>query len=414
MKTKSKTAGAKSHKQSVPERRRRENARARVAPTKTTALAKVAKPKILAVPASVIPAVNETVENLERVRRFISKCLNTDLQRRVSQLKPGQVLAQRDRDRLEIDWGTIPGVDKPFLKQPGAEKFLFWLTLRPHFRTECFEMPNGHLEVVCSATVYHKKANEIVFEGPQCSCSTMETNYRFRWAKRENAPSPEKDEAAQLKAAGLGKWRKERPWAHGKQSAVEEWVWYDRVENPNVHDERNKVRQMAQKRAMVKAVRNMGALSEIFTSDPGEWDIPEEEGSPYEDMDHAPSGRRITVDGRKPSSGAVETNGGTKEAAQAVAQRIITEHAAKQAPPAGPPKAVIPQVVRTVTEVQFQAFVDGALEAGWQKPEIQDFLERNGWKRGSEVPQHRLAWLMDVARLGEDGANELHESRQRP
>jgi hypothetical protein len=367
----------------------------------------------------VIPAVNETVENLERVRRFISKCLNTDLQRRLSRLQPGQELAQRERDRLEIDWGTIPGVDKPFLKQPGAEKFLFWLTLRPHFRTENFEMPNGHLEVACSATIYHKKANEIVFEGPQCSCTTMETNYRFRWAKRENAPNPDKDEAAKLKAAGLGKWRKERPWAHGKQSAVEEWVWYDRVENPNVHDERNKVRQMAQKRAMVKAVRNMGALSEIFTSDPGEWDIPEEEGSPYEDMDHTPSGRRVTHDGHKPSeaTGSAADNGGSKEAAQAVAARKIEEHRQKTAsapPGASPvPRAVIPQPVRTVTETQFQAFLDAAQEAGWQKPEIQDFLERNGWKRGSEVPQHKLAWLMDVARLGEDGANELHESRAR-
>ena len=143
---------------------------------KSDALA-VRKPKVLAAPQSIIPTINETVENLERVRRFITKCLNTDLQRRVAS---GKELSQKERDRLEIDWGTIPGVDKPFLKQPGAEKFLFWLNLRPHFRSESFEIAGGHLEMVSSATVYHKKTREIVFEGPQCSCSTMESNYRFR------------------------------------------------------------------------------------------------------------------------------------------------------------------------------------------------------------------------------------------
>ena len=382
----------------------------------STALARVLKAKALTRPESAIPTINETVENLERVRRFITRCLNTDLQHALTKLPQGKELDKKVRDRLEIDWGTIPGVDKPFLKQPGAEKFLFWLTLRPHFRTENFEIPGGHLEVVCSATVYHKKTREIVFEGPQCSCSTMETNYRFRWAKREPpAEPPTKEQAVQLKASGLGKWRKERPWVRGKQSGVDEWVWYDRVDNPNIHDERNKVRQMAQKRALVKAVRNMGALSEIFTSDPGEWDIPEEQGSPYEDLDHTPGGRRITVNGHRPSDapGTAEA-GGTKEASQAVADRKIAEHKAQEAERGnGVPKAVIPQVVRTLTEAQWTAFMDEAHDHGWHKPEIQEFLERNGWTRGSEIPQHKLAWLMDVARLGEDGANELHESRQR-
>lgn len=121
------------------------------------------------------------------------------------------------------------------------------------------------------------------------------------------------------------------------------------------------------------------------------------------DDNHAPSGRAMTI-------GAADPHEGTQEAANAVAARKIAEHAAKQPVT----RAVIPEVPRTVTGVQFQAFLDEAQEAGWQKPEIQDFLERNGWTRGSEVPQHRLGWLMDVARLGEDGANELHESRQHP
>ncbi len=125
------------------------------------------------------------------------------------------------------------------------------------------------------------------------------------------------------------------------------------------------------------------------------------------DDNHAPSGREITA--------GTGDAGGSKEAAQAVAARKIAEHEAQEAQRAknggGVPKAVIPQVVRTLTEAQWDAFLDEAYDKGWQKPEIEEFLARNGWKRGSEIPQHRLAWLMDVARLGEDGANELHASR---
>ena len=125
---------------------------------------------------------------------------------------------------------------------------------------------------------------------------------------------------------------------------------------------------------------------------------------------YTPEGRRIMLPAAEPAC--------SKEAAQAVAARKIAEHKAQEAEIAnnggGLPKAVIPQVPRTITEVQWQAFLDSAYEAGWQKPEVQDFLERNGWTRGSEIPSHRLHWLMDVARLGEDGANELHDSRTRP
>ena len=61
------------------------------------------------------------------------------------------------REKFEIDWGTIPGVDKPFLKQPGAEKFCFWLNIRPkYFKTE-IDLGAGHLEMVCHVIAYSKK-----------------------------------------------------------------------------------------------------------------------------------------------------------------------------------------------------------------------------------------------------------------
>jgi len=255
---------------------------------------------------SMIPAVAKTVQDMEQVRRFVSKALNRDLQRELEKLRQRTDLNPEQKakegaalhSRLEIDWGTIPGVDKPFLMQPGAEKFMLWLNLRPSYVKREVEMTGGHLEMICSVNVYHKKTGEIVFEGPDCSCSTMESNFRFRWAEM---PKPPNDIADLKKAQKMGRNFKKKVYAHGKYTG-EEWVWQERVENANIHDERNKVRQIGEKRALVKCIRNMGAISEIFTADPSEWDIPDEGGSPEDDMDFTPAGRRIyTENGSSPS-----------------------------------------------------------------------------------------------------------------
>jgi hypothetical protein len=291
----------------------------------------LAKPKEIApVQGSIIPHIEATIENLERVRRFVSKALNTDLQRELAKLKAKKDLQPEARvkneielrDKLEIDWGTIPGVDKPFLKQPGAEKILLWLNLRPEYTTREVELPNGHLEIISSVTFYSKKTGERLFDGPACSCSTMESNFRFRWVKRETK-IPQED-ADKLKAAGLGKWRKEKNW----KTKMEEWVWLDRTENSNIHDTRNNVRQIGQKRTLVKGTRNMGALSEIFTTDPSEWTPTEnDEGDPFDERDYAPSGRRIVQEDGKSPSGRYETTesqlSGSTEAAQAVLKQKL-------------------------------------------------------------------------------------------
>jgi hypothetical protein len=257
---------------------------------------------------SMIPKIKETVQNLERVRRFVSVCLNTDLQKWEAKNPHPGPQANRDalqswedkRKSLEVDWGTIPGNDKPFLMQPGAEKILFWLQLAPKFVNREIDLGEGHIEMISKVIVYHKKTHEEVFEGPECSCSTMETNYRYIWADSDrNPPDEEKD---RLKMMGMGRNRLKKEWKRGKMVG-ERWVWQVRIDNPNIYNERNKVRQIGQKRALVKVVRNMGALSEIFTQPPDEWDInPEDtDGSPETDLDYTPGGRRVVIDGKSPS-----------------------------------------------------------------------------------------------------------------
>ena len=220
--------------------------------------------------------IAETMVDFETVRRFISKGLNQALQRAEAEAKKkGKPLTDTQRRKLEIDYGTIPGVNKPFLLQPGAEKIAKWLKVRPVYDTTDTDLGNGHLEVVARVRLLDRATQEEVFQGPRCSCSSMEPNFRYRWVTAD--PQPSKDwifkEGRVRKAEGTGKSVKE--WKNGQQTG--DWLWQDRLENKDVHGERNKVRQMGEKRALVKAIRNYGALSEIFTEDPSEWAFPADE-----------------------------------------------------------------------------------------------------------------------------------------
>ena len=254
-----------------------------VAPPTNTALVQM---------KSAVPSVVDTVRNLERVRRFVSTCLNTELQKAQAKLAPGQKLPDAEKKRLEIDWGTIPGVDKPFLLQPGSEKFCFWLNIRPKYFCREEKLEGGHIEIVCQVRFYSKSTGEEVYEGPECSCTTMEDNYRFRF-QESTKPAPSKEAAEELKAQGLGKWKSKAEWKGGKKVG-EKWVWMERVENPNIYAERNKVRQIGQKRALVKGVRNMGAMSEIFVTNPEEWNIPDDiDEGPHIDETYTEGGRKI-------------------------------------------------------------------------------------------------------------------------
>lgn len=227
----------------------------------------------------VIPSIKETIQRLEAVRRFVVSGLNQGLKRAEAKAKrAGKLLLLSDAERrkLEIDYGTIPGVDKPFLKQPGAEKIALWLHVRPKYATSHLAMPDGHLETLSRCHLISVATQDEVFQGPECSCSSMETNFRYRFVEAD--PQPSREVARKAMFEGKGKWKYVHVLEKGRVvfldgKPVLERKWHDRLENSNIHDERNKVRQQAEKRALVKAIRNFGALSEIFVEDPSEWEL---------------------------------------------------------------------------------------------------------------------------------------------
>jgi hypothetical protein len=157
-----------------------------------------------------------------------------------------------------LDYGTIPGTDKPCLYKAGAEKlrFVYGLTVE----IECIdkmlilEAGNLYVDYTYKATV-RSSAGQIL---TQCegSCNTREAKYRWGWLVRD--VNPQRDEVSLIVAKKMGKWIK------GKDNI---WRFFDKVENPETIGLKNTVMKMAQKRAYVGAILLATGASEFYTQD---------------------------------------------------------------------------------------------------------------------------------------------------
>ena len=90
---------------------------------------------------------------------------------------------KRTQMREGIDYGTVPGTDKPGLFKPGAEKLavLFRLDVQP--RNEPIWGPGEHLTVISRATVYHVPTGARLGYG-EGICSSRERNRAYRKQER--------------------------------------------------------------------------------------------------------------------------------------------------------------------------------------------------------------------------------------
>lgn len=151
-------------------------------------------------------------------------------------------------------YGVIPGTDKPTLLKPGAEKLALTFRLDPRYDIIEKVREKDFIAYTVKCTLFHIISGQEIASGIG-SCNSRETKYRYRMIQSEKKPS--KEEAAILKAKGLGKWKK----------FGESWSWMDRVENDNPWDQDNTLIKMACKRALVAATLNATAASDIFTQD---------------------------------------------------------------------------------------------------------------------------------------------------
>lgn len=188
-----------------------------------------------------------------------------DLVQRLSVIREAADTAmQRD-----VDYGVIPGTDKPALFKPGAEKLsvLFQLDVQLE---NVKHWDGDHLTVESRATVFHAPSGSRLGFG-EGMCSTREKKYAKRRQERE-CPACGKPAVIKGKAEYGGGWLcwKKRDGCGAKfregDEAIESQVVGD-VENPDLPDCWNTVVKMAEKRARVDAVLAVTGASALFTQD---------------------------------------------------------------------------------------------------------------------------------------------------
>ena len=157
-------------------------------------------------------------------------------------------------------YGVIPGTgNKPSLLKPGAEK----LCLLFRYATDYEILPQSQADdnfiryvVRCSLT--HILTDRTAGNGIG-ACNSRETKYRFRSTNTGKAV-PEEYWASRDPDILGGPQFKPR-----KVSGA--WTIFEQVEHDNPWDYENTLLKMAEKRALVAAILNATAASDIFTQD---------------------------------------------------------------------------------------------------------------------------------------------------
>jgi len=306
-------------------------------------------------------SIRQTISDIDRVRAFIKEGL-----------KEG------------FDYAKIPGTKRPTLLQPGAEKVALYLGVRPEYGIKTYNLHDGNIEYEVKCTLISQKTDRIVGQGV-ASASSMESKHRYRYVPTTDRP--EEEEAKILKVKGLGKYQK--VWDRDGNS---DWAWHERIENPNPWDVRHTVLLMCCKRANVKAVRTLAALSEIFA----------------QDLEDFPSVAAV-----EPSEEAVEAPQGRVIREEVGVQQIVGEPLHSEKPPDWKLKPKI-EGKKTVT-VRYEgsfAYVSG--DTYDIKREISQ--DMNGkWQKESKEWKIAQVWVgAGLAELCEKNGLELIEQQETP
>ena len=204
----------------------------------------------------------------------------------------------------DVHYGVIPGTPKPSLWKPGAEVVLMALNAAATFPAErVFRvLDKAFVMYEITAAIKSNGSQEIIAEGIGL-CSSREDKYAYR---KGAVVCPECGQAAIIKGQEQygGGWLcyKKKGGCGKKWTAPDAFdpKQAEKQPNPNIWEQANTILKMAEKRALVAAVLNLGA-SDIFTQD-------------IEDFVEVPNQ-------------AGWNGSGSKEAAQAVAQEKLREYA---------------------------------------------------------------------------------------
>ena len=171
-----------------------------------------------------------------------------------------------------LDFGTIPGTNKPTLLKPGAEKIAKLLGLADHYEVldqiENWDKPFFHYKIRCSLV---NMRNNVVVSTGMGECNSYEGKYRWRDSKRK-CPACKAEAIIKGKAEYGGGWlcfKKQGGCGatFKDDDATITGQTIGRVDNPDICDQVNTILKMAKKRALVDAALSAGRLSDVFTQD---------------------------------------------------------------------------------------------------------------------------------------------------
>lgn len=152
----------------------------------------------------------------------------------------------------DLDYGIIPGTDKPTLYKPGAEKLCELYGFAPivKAKNDTRDFKTGYYLSEITMQIVHRKTGTIIAEGVG-EASSYESKYRYRWVYESDVPKSLDKEALVNKI-----------FKNKKTGA--EYTKY-RIENTDLIDQWNTILKMAKKRALVDAVLSATRSSSIFS-----------------------------------------------------------------------------------------------------------------------------------------------------
>ena len=200
------------------------------------------------------------------------------------------------------DYGTVPGVEKPSLLKPGAEKLCSFFGLTPQFSLvkEVEEWTGDEPFFYYFYKCRLFRGDHVIAEGDG-SCNSRESKYRYRWVGEDAVPTHLDKKRLVVrggrvsefvfaidKAETSGKYGKPASYWQAFKDAIDSGTatqiqkaikdgskrpaWeidatMFRVPNPDVADQVNTIQKMAQKRSLVAATLIACNASEYYTQD---------------------------------------------------------------------------------------------------------------------------------------------------
>ena len=209
--------------------------------------------------------------------RALAMLSDAEFERQLTGIRQGQQRIARMQKELLIegvDYGNVPGVDKPSLGKPGAEKLGLAYSLAARVETR-LTIGDGLTAptIVYDATCHLHLGS---FDGPEVgvghgSCNSWESKYRWRNQERL-CPTCGNPAIIAGKAEYGGGWLcfKKRGGCGAKFGTEDPRITGQQVgreENPEPWDLANTLMKMAEKRSHVDSILRTTAASGIFTQD---------------------------------------------------------------------------------------------------------------------------------------------------